>query len=153
MPIYLSFRWKSFRMKWYQKQFKCVSIGANRVYAKISDTWQILPRIFGDVVRKVSCFIHGTPHSHQCSTYSKLPSSLLCRETYRSWVLDSTAYIWKRSAPCKFLMLGGKRQYLYPIKPSAVSSGQQMCAEGHRREGPSLSRHRRFLLYAESGEN
>ena len=43
--------------------------------------------------------------------------------------------------------------YLYPIKPSAVSSGQQMCAEGHRREGPSLSRHRRFLLYAESGEN
>lgn len=64
--------------------FKCVSIGANRVYAKISDTWQILPKIFGDVVRKVGCFIHGTPHSHQCSTYSKLPSSLLCQETYRS---------------------------------------------------------------------
>ena len=64
--------------------FKCGSIGANRVYAKISDTWQILPKIFGDVVRKVGCFIHGTPHSHQCSTYSKLPSSLLCRETYRS---------------------------------------------------------------------
>lgn len=64
--------------------FKCVPIGANRVYAKISDTWQILPKIFGDVVRKVGCFIHGTPHSHQCSTYSKLPSSLLCRETYRS---------------------------------------------------------------------